>query len=269
MSFLYDLLFTYRYFFSWRDAVEILFFSTFIYYLSLWLKKDTQKNLLGYFYAYCITAFVAYHAQLVAISFLLVVASPLLVMFFMLMHQTTLQKNFVALRALTPATKDAPDWLETLFKSCLIALNNNKEVRCIIEHTNSLQEFLYAPLEFQTALNEDLLNIILQSSSYNQEQLVWVNSKGSLLGINTRWQGYDDAESWQEKAVFFTTKTDALIFHLSPTTRSFTIIVNGKEFSSVATSQALAFIKKYVTSPSSHPGEKKYEASITQKQPHA
>lgn len=273
-----DLFFSYTYFFSWRDALEILFFTTIIYYFSLWLKKDRQKNLLGYFYAYCLVAFVAYHAQLSALTFLLAVTSPVMLMLFILMHQTTLQKNFIALRTITPAHKETTDWLETLMRSCLIALNNNKEILCVLEHTDSLQDFLSTPLIFRTPLHEQLLDIIINSNSYTQERLLWITTGGILQGINAQWNTAHLSEAhvlstWQDNALFFTSKTDALVFHLAPNSRLFTIIVHGKEFSTITSSQALIFIKKHCAVPRSDSvqGAKKYEHSLKQshKQPYA
>ena len=54
--------------FGLRDIVEILCLTMLIYYLLIWLKKDTQKNLIFIFYSYCIIAFGAYYGQFFTIS---------------------------------------------------------------------------------------------------------------------------------------------------------------------------------------------------------
>jgi hypothetical protein len=271
VSFFHDLLFTYTYFCGWRDAVEILAFSTIIYYFSLWLRTDRQKNLLGYFYAYCLVVCGAYQLQLAGIIFLCAITSPIVLMLFILAHQHTLQKNFIALGNIVPAHKESHDWLESLIRSCLVALNNNQEIRCIIEHKDSLQEHLYTPLELQTQVHQDLLAILFASSSYHQDQLLWVTSKGKLIGLNARWSApayvhettTDAAQIWKQEALFFTTKTDAIIFQLTPATRSFTLFVNGKEYPAINTANALTFIKKYLTTSTAHQyqGGRNYEQS--------
>src|SRR5690242_12597081 len=128
LSFIYEGLTSHGPFFTWRDALEILFLSTAVYYFSLWLTKDRTKNLLPAFYAYCALVFFAYNAQLTTLSQLLLLFSPMVGTIFFLLHQQTLQKNFVALRTLQPARRNNDDWLETLIQTALIALNNKKEI---------------------------------------------------------------------------------------------------------------------------------------------
>jgi hypothetical protein len=251
---------------AWRDSVEILFFATAVYYFSLWLKKDRHKNLLGYFYSYCLIAFTAYQANLSTVTTLLCVASPVVILLFIVLHQTTLQKNFVTLRNIVPAHKDTTDWLEIVIRSCLVALNNNKEIACVIEHQDSLQEHLTTPLTLNAHVKEDLLNIVFESQSFNQQQLVWINSRGMLLGMNAQWHTLPEKSwefathttslDWQQAALFYTSKTDALLFHIAPTTRTFAIVVHGKLFDAIPTSNALPFIKKYLTDIKT--GEKNY-----------
>ncbi len=245
-------------FLTWSDGIEIIFFSTGIYYFSLWLKQDHHKNLLGYFYSYCTLALIAYHVPLYGISFLLCMSSPIVFMLFILVHQNTLQKNFVALRNIVPAHKESADWLDIFIRACLINSNNNKELLCVIEHHDNLHELLSTPLNLQAPLKEDLLTIILESPSFNNQQLLWINSQGKLLGINAQWINHTHAEflgredSWKDNALLFTTKIDALVVHISPATHTFDIVVKGKLFNDIRTNKVIPFIKKYLATPPTH-----------------
>ncbi len=86
---------------NWRDCLEIIFFASLFYYLTLWLKKDKTKNLLPYFYGYCLITFCAYMLELTTVTSLLFLFTPAAVMLFILMHQDTLQRNIVALKHIT------------------------------------------------------------------------------------------------------------------------------------------------------------------------
>lgn len=241
------------FFFTWRDALEILFFSSAIYYFSRWLKKDRQKNLLFYFYAYCLLVFCTYNLSLTTLHYALILFSPMLFMIFVLIHQNTLQKNFITLRNLIAAPKSNHDWLETLIQAALININNNKEIICVVEHTDTLQDHLTTPLALHAEIKKELLDIIIASQSFDHAHMVWLNTQGTLLGINARWkisaEFYIDEtlqHSWKDEALFFTTKTDALVFKTDAAARSFDIIHQGKMFEKVSADKTLAYLKKYM-----------------------
>ncbi len=244
------------YFFGWRDAVEILTFSTLFYWVSRWLKRDKQKNLVGYFYSYCALCFTAYFAQLPTMTTFLFMFAPVMIIFFLLMHQETLQKNFVALRNITPAKLANSQWLDTLVRTCLVAINNNKEVMCVIEQHDNLTDFIDTSLTMHTDLNKDLLNMMLASETFDATKMIWLNTNGHVLGVNSTWknQPRDEAlsddvkklEPWKQDALFFTNKTDALVFKVDPKSRTFDIVVSGKTYDNISSNHTLKMIKKHV-----------------------
>ena len=65
---------------TWRDAAEIIFFTTCFYYLILWLNKDREKRLLPYFYGYCAITFVSHALHLSTITYSLFLFSPAIIM---------------------------------------------------------------------------------------------------------------------------------------------------------------------------------------------
>src|SRR3989338_8316527 len=90
--------------YRWRDVIEIIFLSGVFYYFCLWLKQDTQKPLLLTFYTYVFTLTIAYFTGLPTVTFILTSFFPVLLVCFIIIHQSTLQKNFIALHAISPKT---------------------------------------------------------------------------------------------------------------------------------------------------------------------
>lgn len=244
------------YIYGWQDVAELLFFSSIIYYFSLWLKKDKQKNLLLYFYSYCGIALGMHHMQLPTATFFILLSAPAALMLFILVHQESLQKNFVMLRSIKPAHIVQDNWIEILIRNCLIAANNNKKVYCAIEHSDSLSTLIHNQLAINADVHMNLLSMILESDSYDQEKFLWLNTRGKLLAINASWDSVIDSSwidtsqqtsnQWHHEALFFTQKTDAIIVAISPTNRLFTIITQGKIFNDITGPHALKTIEKHI-----------------------
>jgi len=239
-----------------KDLVEILFFTIVLYRFSLWLKKDLQKNLVPYLYAYTSAMILAYYVPLPTVNYFLLIGAPVALILLITIHQEMLQKNFIALKNYIPAKIDHTDWLETLIRSSLIAINNNQSIRCVIEGTDNLQQFITTPLTLHADIKQELLDIIFSSPTYTENTLIWLNAHGTIKGINAHWHvNYDDdwlshdmqkLEQWKQDAIFFTHKTDALIFNITPTTRTFELIVRGKVFENVSAPHIMYLIKKYL-----------------------
>lgn len=246
---------------TWYDGIEILFFSSLFYYLSLWLRKDRQKNLLWVFYGYCAVTLLAYNLNLPTMSLFLLLFSPAIIMLFIMVHQETLQRNFVALRHTIPAQAANHDWLEALIQTCLITINNNKTITCIIERNDSMHTFLHVPFVIHAPLQTALLEILVNCSSYDQHKMVWIDAQGNLEGINATWRHeiVQNPDYMQgsltktlsekmslENALAYTTKTDALIITITPETRTFTLIMQGNMSQKINARHAYATIKKYL-----------------------
>ncbi len=270
---------------TWHDGLEILFFSSLFYYLSLWLRKDRQQNLLWYFYGYSAITLLAYNAHLPTVSLFLLIFSPAIIMLFIMVHQNILQRNFVALRHITPAQTTTHDWLEGLIQTCLIVINNNKSITCIIERSDNMHTFLQVPFIIHAPLHTALLDVLINSDSYDQHKMVWIDAHGNLEGINASWRHAITQNSIQEDttqlhdkarlektrfekarlekarfekiasdeilfddALLYTTKTDALLFTINPATRTFTIIMQGNQLQKISAHHAYTTIQKYLTS---------------------
>ena len=174
-------------------------------------------------------------------------------MIFVLVHQETLQRNLVAFKNSTTLSTKSINWLEVLLRTCLISLNNNKEITCIIEHTDNIEPFVKTPSIINAPISQPLLDILVHSLSFTQEKMIWLNSQGILRGINAVWYNthstnhHDDL--WKDASIFNTKKIDAIVIHVNKNTRMFTIIANGTLRDGLTTHQAFSIIKKYIQYP--------------------
>jgi len=196
---------------------------------------------------------------------------PVAAMIFILMHQDLLQRNVVALKNITPAKRIHLDWLDIVIRTSVDTINKGKSVICVIERTDSLQDFLSTQLQFEARLEQGLLNILLDSPAFDENRMIWLNTQGKLVGINTSWkkrtkeyqfdQKKKEIPEWKQLAIFFTSKTDSIVFQINPASRTFDIVMNGMVVDRMHATKTLELIKKYVVSkPSSQLGARTYES---------
>lgn len=245
-------------FFFWRNIIEIIFFSSLFYYLALWLRKDKQKSLTLYFYVYCLLIIASYNLQLTTIYSFLLFFAPVIIMAFILIHQKILQRNFITLKNIKPSDKRHAEWLNDLMSTCLVAINNNKEIRCIIECNDNLQDLVVTPFFLQAHINKELLSMLIESQSYDETKMLWITQQGILIGINATWKLEADFETWpdienkrispwHQDTLLCTSRTDALIFIITPQTRTFDIMISGKIIDRISVNNAISIIKNYIT----------------------
>lgn len=237
---------------TWRDCIEIYLFSSFFYYCALWLKKDSKKNLLPYFYGYIGLTLCSYVAELHTISTFLFMLSPIAMMLFILMHQQLLQRNMVSLKNITPALDPtSPDWLSDLMKTSLEMLSNEKDMIMLIEHTDSLEPFVQTPHRLDTPLSYSLLSLLVHEL-YSPAHLCWVSSTGSLRGINAQFKAswhpsaYKTQTAWIDDAIAYTEKTDAVIVFANAKKHTYSVAHRGAIKQNLAMEQAHQLIKKCI-----------------------
>ena len=122
-----------------KDIIEIGCLSILCYWCMCWLKQDHQKPLLIYCYLYCSLWIACFFLDLKTLLHLLELTAPVVVMLFILVHQKTLQKNFIGLYKAMPARKVQTLWLEELIRFCL---QTNRNFMFLVEYKNSIKEFL-------------------------------------------------------------------------------------------------------------------------------
>lgn len=252
-------------FITWRDIVEIAFFTFVTYYTIIWLNRDKQKHLGRYFYAYCGLALGSYYVHLSNISLVLFFGAPIVAVLFLILHQQTLQKNFVVSKALAQKADVSDKWLEEIIQASLRGVNENKTVFCIIERTDSLSVFLTSRCTFNAPVTRELLSLLMNTTPDEEFTTLLVSHSGLLVSINPHWHaGYDEVwvsqqisplHRYKEDALLITKKSDAIITVISPETRLFDVLVGGKSFDNISAGYAFSLIKQQLsTKQSTHKG---------------
>lgn len=263
-------------FFDWRDLCEISFFSLTIYWFCIWLKKDTRHNLLPAFYGYSLLLFGAHLLKLSTLLTFLFATSPIAIMLFILFHQELLQRNFITFRKKSIDITTHNEWIEALIRSCLVSINNSKELLFIIESKDELKPFLSTPFLLNTAIQDTLLEFLIKNPHFDSEKMVWINAQGDLVAIHASWkfniheswqsEKVKELPSWQQDALLMTLKTDSIIGKADPTKRLFDVVIQGKLYESISAQSALLFIKKQISKSEISKGDHYYDAH-NQKQP--
>lgn len=236
------------------DIIEIIFFSTLIYYASVWLRKDRYAPLLMYGYAYCSLMIIAYIAALESVLFFLTFFAPAICICFIMIHQTTLQKNYIMLKNPQPINTIATDpWIDYLMRICLQAMHNNISLTCIIEQSDSLRSVLHTDLELNIPLQSGILEMLIKAPTFSSERLIWLNDQGIIIGINATWQkstpvlsAYNNEHTLIQETVLYSAHTDALFITTDLSTHDFTMIVAGNIYRAITAPIVINSIKKYV-----------------------
>ncbi len=276
---IYETLWSTLHIYRWRDVLEILFFVSVFYYFCLWLKQDQQKPLLLTFYGYCSLTLAGYWFTLPTIAFVLISFAPVLLVCFIVIHQSTLQKNFIALHSFSAQTLDLQrNYEELLVQSFLIAASDGIPVSCIIEQTDSLTAFLASHHFCNAQLSQPLLDALLQSPHFDATKIIWLQAQGTLVAFNAFWNKssvdqwlttQEHHAQWLQDALFYTTKTDSIFVHSDPSTRTFTFVSEGKAIDHVAAHQLIGLLKKQIhinNRETSTKGKTNHGTAYTQKQ---
>lgn len=254
--------------FGWKDAIEILCMTGGLYFFSVWLQHDKQKKLVTHFYAMCSLVVIAHLTELPTLGSSLMSFFPAMIMLFILVHQKSLQSSFVALKNVQPSQTIQSNWLETLLRSCLIAMNNKQQVTCLIEGKDSLAELVTTPFTIKSKLQPDFLDMLLSSSTYDPQKMIWLSDNGILLGVNTTWQITDKAannkdsqlDTWQQNSILFTAQTDTLAFRINPLSRTFDVTMEGKLIENMPTDQAIKLMHKHFRKQGLHKNKEGYDS---------
>lgn len=242
--------------YKWIDLIEIFFFTSTIYFFSLWLKKDQQKNLVPAFYFFCSTIIFSYALDMHNLNNFLIIFMPTILMLFILVHQNTLQKNFIMIKnANLPKIKNN-DWFDPFMRHCLSLINQNKQIICAIEGKDNLEELLINQININTQINKEIIDLAINSTIFNQNEIIHINYQGNLIGLNSAWntknhtfyvaEDTQDIESWKQDSLLLSSKTDVLIFKICPKKRMVDIIAQGKIIENLAIAAAIKVIQEYI-----------------------
>lgn len=219
--------------YQWQNIFEIMVISWILYTVIRLLAQDVQKPLLRYFCIYFSIIIIAYSYEYSTLQLLILVTAPALLTFFTIIHQETLQKNFVALYR--PAISTKKDlWHSHLIQFCQKQANKNQSTAFIIEKKQNLESFLTIGVSCNSTFSPIFFDLLYSSPLVFTEQFLLLQYDGTLRGINTEIQPHTVLHtniSSDEKELFLSAKTDTLILKMDSATLTFTCIHNNKKLS--------------------------------------
>jgi hypothetical protein len=260
--------------YAYIDCLEILFFITFIFKISTWLNQDHTKPLLLYFYSYCALLFSTYFFQLTTVYQLMLVTAPIYFVLLLIHHQKNLQKNFMVTTAksLTPIKSVHKEWLEILIRGCLVASHHKKNITCVIEQFDAIDTLIDKPFRLDIAIQKQIIDILLESVSYDAHKLITVHRNGIIVSINASWSDLiineliftpmHEQQISKAYAQILTTKTDAIVFHINSQHEQHFVAHQGKIIEDISIDQSLKLIKNLLH-------KKDYEHLLSQGIDHA
>lgn len=227
-----------------QDLIEILFFASCFYYLARWLSQDKEKKLLLSFYGYCALLLVSHIAQLTTINAVLFLFSPAILIGFMLMHQTLLQRNMVSLKNITAAQKAAPaDWLSPVIRLAITMLHRHKTITILIEHTDALAMLVKAEYSIDAPINNDILFMI--ATQPQSSNMLWIRTDGTIRGVNTQWKESDGSD-WAADALLYTSANDSMVLVIDGLQENCMLAHNGTIEQGLSIDQADQTIRKKI-----------------------
>lgn len=247
---------------TWRDLIEIIFFSTVFYGIMRWLQHDRAKPLLPYFYGYCALVFATHALHLSTITYCLFLFSPAIIMLFMFMHQDILQRNMIALKNITTTSVVPHDWLATIMRSTLKGLHNKKSMLILIEHTEAIADLVIADYHMNSIITDDMLTMLIEHGLCTAQQMLWIKTDGTIQGVRTSFKAswhpntYTNTQEWIDDAIAYTSKTDALIMQSDAHTQTYSIAYSGTITHNLTTDQITQLIRKEINQSSGNTSEK-------------
>lgn len=225
--------------YEWKDYVEIFIFILLFYHLLNWLNDDPNKKIFSYFLGYCIFFTGSYCLNLATICSFLILYTPVIMLFFIIFHQKSLQKNFITkTHSIEPFTSTS--WIEHIISTGLYLLNNNIDATILIEHTHALYSFLHNACPLDAPLSTLLLRMLTSNQFFISKDMLWITTKGSIKGINTTWKDNDI-----DQEINITTYTDAIILKTTCASHSFSLIVQGHTFTKLSAEHTALLLKQY------------------------
>ena len=235
--------------FSYLDFLEILIFSFGIYKFAAWLKHDKQKKLTPVFFSFCFLIIISNYLKLNNLNNFLLTSWPVILVLFILVHQNTLQKNFIALKNIIPAKKpENHNWITNLISASLTSKISNlthKKILYIIEGEDNLDDFLESDFVINAEINRSLLEALLRSPVFNNHKIIWLSQLGKLLAINSYWNTKITSNTL-ENCLLLSQKTDLIFLEIDQKEHTFNIISQGKLSKNLPTNDAIKLLTQYV-----------------------
>jgi DNA integrity scanning protein DisA with diadenylate cyclase activity len=242
---------------AWTDVLEIGIFSTVVFIFSRWLAHDQKAQLLTHFYFGCAGLIFAYLFNLHAIVHAYMYIWPALIVLFIIMHQKSLQKNYVAARIIKPAHEnDIHEWLSIIMSAAFRSIHYKKDFIFIVEGYDKVNDYIHPTIAIKAPIQKALCDMIVESTQCAPGSYIIVTQHGTIRAIGSGWkQEIDDTwlinkhfqhEPQKQAALYWSNHFDALIFFVDTTTKLCTIIAQGTIVPDLSPEKTLSIITQYI-----------------------
>lgn len=219
-------------FFSWSDGIEIVFFSMIWYTALLWLKKDRTRNLLYPVFTYLVVLAGSYILPFTTIHYSMIWLAPVACCLLFLVHQRTLQKNFIALWPSYQTSQT--DWVEQLIRYLLTTAHHGQQISCIIENKDSVTPWITARYDMQLPVSSTTFELLATHTRHRWDKPIIISSVGTVTGFDTAWTPSSQQQaalSEYDQPTSCTSFCDAIYLHVQPANQHSapicTVILNG------------------------------------------
>lgn len=239
-------------FYSYQNYIEVSFFIFTTYNYLTWLKQDHTKKLLLHSYMFFALLLFSYYSSCTILFYSMLISAPILIIFSIIIHQRQIQKNFIVASSkyVTISTIPHKNWLESLIRSCLLFSYQKKQILCIVQRSNDVSCLLEIPFQLNLAIQQEIINLILSSSSLHNPTMLLADKSGILRSINVKWNAnmtdellaFNNNEKLtphDEAITLLTKKTDAFVFLLNTSTNQHAIWYQGTCLKQITIQQLL------------------------------
>ena len=105
-----------------------------------------------------------------------------------ILHQKSLQKNYVAARTLHSKEMKQTSWTPHILSAAFKGLQHKKNFTFIIEGNDALDEFISKPIELCSPIQPSLLTMIVESNLTQTNSIIQLSQYGKILGLNGQWK---------------------------------------------------------------------------------
>jgi hypothetical protein len=163
------------------------------------------------------------------------------------MHQEILQKRFAVPTKIVPAQLST-QWIDELLQASLIAMNCNKQIVCIIEHQDALQDIITTSYPLNSPCKKTTLNMLLDSSLFEQQKFIFMSHDGVIKGINCNFldpQDTAEKDCW-DCASSLCTKIDMLAFKANAQRNTFDIVLRGNMIENLSSTHCRSVLLQFI-----------------------
>ncbi len=227
--------------YSYSDPLELLFCITGYSIITRWFFKQEDKRLLFAWYGYHALLMSAHIFALTSIFFLLGCLFPVVLMLLVIFHEQRLQKMFVVAQRIEPlmTTTGQSPWVDELIKFMLVRLNEQKELRVIIEHQDSIASLVHAQELINADLKKGTLELLYDSLETPKESFLWITDAGKIVALAALW-----SERTFNQTSEITQALDCIALHSCLATRTFTLAVGTKVVEKMTAHHTLMLLRE-------------------------